>query len=228
VLCVLWFKFSDVHNIFFVDIFLDFLDTKHLECSSLIFLIILNILQTCSHNFHPTKENKMWFFTADEHYYHTNIVKYCNRPFSSIEKMNEELIKRHNEKVSKNDIVVHAGDFSLANKTKTKEIIKQLNGTHIFLKGDHDRWLSPRTTQIWQKRIDKHYIVVCHYCLRVWPKSHYGSWHLFAHSHGRLEPIGKSWDIGVDNNDYYPISMDELVEIMEKRPDNPNLVKERV
>jgi len=51
---------------------------------------------------------------------------------------------------------------------------------------------------------------------------------LFAHSHGRLEPVGKSWDIGVDNNGYYPVSMDELVEIMEKRPDNPNLVKKRV
>jgi len=222
VLCVLWFKFSNVHNIFFVNVFFNFLDTKHLKDSSLIFLINLNMALTSQ-----PKENKMWFFTADEHYYHTNIIKYCNRPFSSIEEMNEGLIKRHNEKVSKNDIVVHAGDFSLTNKTKTKEIMKRLNGIHIFLKGDHDNWLPSYTTQIWQKRINKHYIVICHYCLRVWPRSHYGSWHLFAHSHGRLEPVGKSWDIGVDNNGYYPISMDELVEIMEKRPDNPNLVKKR-
>ena len=169
----------------------------------------------------------MWFFTADEHYYHANIIKYCNRPFLSVGEMNEILIQNHNRVVKSGDIVVHAGDFSLASKDKTEEIIKRLNGVHIFLKGDHDKWLPPRTTQIWQKKIDNHYIVVCHYALRVWPRSHYGSWHLFAHSHGRLEPIGKSWDIGVDNNRYYPLSLDEIVEIMKERPDNLNLVEKK-
>ncbi|MHA1402035.1 MAG: hypothetical protein ACTSQE_16930 [Candidatus Heimdallarchaeaceae archaeon] len=123
----------------------------------------------------------MWFFTADEHYYHTNIIKYCNRPFSSVEEMNEVLIQNHNRVVKNGDIVVHAGDFSFANRDKTEKIIKQLNGAHIFLKGDHDKWLSSLAPQIWQKKIDNHYIVVCHYCLRVWPKSHYGSYMLYGH-----------------------------------------------
>jgi len=166
----------------------------------------------------------MWFFTADEHYYHANIIKYCNRPFTSVEEMNEILIQNHNEVVKNGDIVVHAGDFSFANKNKTEEIIKQLNGIHIFLKGDHDKWLPPHATQIWQKKIDNCYIVVSHYALRVWPRSHYGSYHLFAHSHGTLKPIGKSWDIGVDNNNFYPLSLDQIIEIMKSRPDNPNLV----
>lgn len=169
----------------------------------------------------------MWFFTADEHYYHANIIKYCNRPFTSVVEMNEILIQNHNEVVKKGDIVIHAGDFSLAGKAKTEEIIRRLNGVHIFIKGDHDRWLPPRTTQIWQKKIDNHYIVVCHYALRVWPRSHYGSYHLFAHSHGTLKPIGKSWDIGVDNNNFYPLSLDQIIEIMKSRPDNPNLVEKK-
>jgi calcineurin-like phosphoesterase family protein len=40
--------------------------------------------------------------------------------------------------------------------------------------------------------------------MRVWPRSHHNSWQLYGHSHGKLLPIGKQWDIGVDNNDFYP------------------------
>jgi calcineurin-like phosphoesterase family protein len=65
---------------------------------------------------------------------------------------------------------------------------------------------------------------VCHYAMRTWARSHYNSYQLHGHSHGRLEPIGKQWDIGVDNNDFYPVSLDGIAEIMSKRPDNPNFI----
>jgi calcineurin-like phosphoesterase family protein len=61
--------------------------------------------------------------------------------------------------------------------------------------------------------------------MRVWPRSHYNSWHLFGHSHGKLEPVGKSWDVGVDKNNFIPLSLTQIEKIMEKRPDNPNFVK---
>lgn len=51
---------------------------------------------------------------------------------------------------------------------------------------------------------------------------------LVGNSHGELEPIGKSWDVGVDNNDYYPVSFNQLQKIMESRPDNPNLIKKQI
>jgi calcineurin-like phosphoesterase family protein len=63
--------------------------------------------------------------------------------------------------------------------------------------------------------------------MRTWARSHYNSWQLYGHSHGKLEPIGKQWDIGVDNNNYYPVSFDQITEIMKTRPDNPNLIKRR-
>ncbi|KKL16922.1 hypothetical protein LCGC14_2490690, partial [marine sediment metagenome] len=61
------------------------------------------------------------------------------------------------------------------------------------------------------------FIVVCHYAMRRWERSHYGSWQLYGHSHGRLEPIGLQHDVGVDNNNFYPVSLIELVEIMKHR-----------
>jgi calcineurin-like phosphoesterase family protein len=168
----------------------------------------------------------MYFFTADEHYGHKNIIQYCNRPFESVKEMDEVLIANHNSIVNSGDVVVHAGDFTLKNKEGASEYIRQLNGSHIFLKGSHDRWES-NLRDIWEKTIEGHHIVICHYAMRVWARSHYGSWHLYGHSHGKLAPIGKQWDIGVDNNDYYPVSMEKLKEIMQERPDNPNLIKKK-
>jgi len=168
----------------------------------------------------------MYFFTADEHYSHTNICKYTDRPFESTKEMDSELIKKHNSVVSKGDIVIHAGDFTLINNPRVvhQKLISKLKGQHIFLKGSHDKWLT-HNNYIFSKTIDKQHIVVCHYCMRIWHRSHYNSWHLYGHSHGKLEPIGKSLDIGVDNHNFYPWSLDEIINYMNLRPDNPNFIK---
>jgi calcineurin-like phosphoesterase family protein len=141
--------------------------------------------------------------------------------------MDEEIIRRHNEVVTYRDTVVHVGDFTLKKSKRTAgDYVKRLCGNHIFLKGSHDYWLGKNhPLQIWEKQIGDVYIVACHYAMRTWARSHYNSWQLFGHSHGKLRPIGKSWDIGVDNNNFYPVCFDELVEIMETREDNFNLVK---
>ena len=46
-----------------------------------------------------------------------------------------------------------------------------------------------------------------------------------GNSHGKLPPIGKSWDIGVDCNNFTPLSFYDIKNIMDNRPNNPNLVK---
>ena len=168
----------------------------------------------------------MYWFSADEHHLHGNIIKYCNRPFSSAEEMSEELIRRHNEVVGKDDVTIHAGDFAFV-KTyqQAMKIADRLNGKHIFLKGSHDKWVTPAIHEVWEKRIDNQLIVVCHYCMRTWAASHYNSWHLYGHSHSTLAPIGKSWDVGVDNNNFYPLSFAQICDIMKDREDNPNLIK---
>lgn len=107
----------------------------------------------------------MYFITSDEHYFHANIIKFCNRPFKNMLQMHTELIKRHNKIVGPKDIVIHAGDFSFAGATATNEIIKGLNGTHIFLHGSHDYWTSENLPYIWEKKINDKYIVVCHYAM---------------------------------------------------------------
>lgn len=169
----------------------------------------------------------MYFWTSDEHYGHFNMLRYSKRPFETIEEMNDTLIQNNNEIVSDDDIVVHVGDFTLKSKQEAEKYIKRLKGKHTFLRGSHDYWLPKKAPTMWEMEIEGQYVVACHYCFRVWPKSHYGSYNVYGHSHGNLAPIGKQWDVGVDNNNFYPVSFDQLKEIMKKQPDNFNLVKSR-
>ena len=81
---------------------------------------------------------KKIFITSDTHFWHTRIIRFENRPFKSVEEMNEELIKRWNNKVSKDDTIIHLGDFCFGNKEKTQEIAQRLNGKKILIMGNHD------------------------------------------------------------------------------------------
>ena len=82
----------------------------------------------------------MIYFTADTHFSHTNIIKYCDRPFSSAEEMDEVLIKNWNDTVTKNDTVYVLGDFCFKSKGRWREILLRLKYKQIFfIKGNHDK-----------------------------------------------------------------------------------------
>jgi len=88
----------------------------------------------------------MIYLTADEHFGHTNAIIYCNRPFKDIFEMNKTVIQNFNKKVKKTDLIYHLGDFCFRSantkgngeKFKADSYIKQLNGEHIFIEGNHD------------------------------------------------------------------------------------------
>lgn len=154
------------------------------------------------------------FFCADTHFDHKGILKHCNRPFSSVEEMNEAIINNWNSVVKKNDKIYHLGDFMLS--TKYEEFVKRLNGEITLILGNHDhsqvarRVLEGRVCNTFVFKLNKHIIFLSHYAHRVWYNSHYGSGHLFGHSHGKLAPFGKSFDIGVDCNNFTPVSYEDV------------------
>ena len=79
------------------------------------------------------------FVTADTHFGHPAIIKYCNRPFQNVEQMDRKLIKNWNATVNHSDIVYHLGDFALGPKQYKQKILEQLNGTIILIRGNHDK-----------------------------------------------------------------------------------------
>jgi calcineurin-like phosphoesterase family protein len=161
------------------------------------------------------------WFTADTHFGHKNIITLCNRPYDSVEEMDESLITNWNNMVRDGDVIYHLGDFAFGDPWK---YFDRLNGFIKIIPGSHDKVLErdiksgmgrkitfEKLTEI---KVDlkgtQQLIVLCHYAMRSWNKSHYGSWHLYGHHHGNLPPHGLSFDAGVDTNDYYPYSLEDV------------------
>lgn len=142
--------------------------------------------------------------------------------------MNEALIAKWNARVREGDLVYHLGDFAWKD---WGPIIERLNGDIILISGGHDKKVQKKyagrflhTADLMDIVIEGYTIVLCHYCLRVWNKSHYDSWHLFGHSHGKLSALGKSLDVGVDGHGFSPWSWEEIKAYMANRPHNKNFL----
>ena len=175
------------------------------------------------------------FFTSDTHFGHSKIIDYCKRPFSSIEEHDKTLIQNWNNTVGQDDTVFHLGDFSYGNSQFIANIIKQLNGNIILIKGNHDlRNMNPTLYNIfsdvvYQSRIliDKQTVYLNHFPFLCFDhgdinlyKDNY-SIQLFGHVHSgpltsskdvsRLNILFPTqYDVGVDNNNYTPISWTDI------------------
>lgn len=82
--------------------------------------------------------SRRWI-VADLHFNHKNILAYENRPFASVEEMNEQIIRRWNNKVSKEDTVYILGDFTLSRRMDViEQFCRALNGNKVLVMGNHD------------------------------------------------------------------------------------------
>lgn len=176
-----------------------------------------------------------YHFTSDVHFYHANIIKYSNRPFVSVEEMNEALINNWNAVVAPNDIVWQLGDFSFAKIDKTEAILHRLNGQKYAVLGNHDQEIIKNRRDLLDKglfkeivsykelKINGEHLCLFHFAGRTWNKAHRGSWSLWGHTHGDMEPYARSVDVGVDSPfitgkaEYRPFSFEEIKSFMNNR-----------
>lgn len=176
--------------------------------------------------------DKNVFFTADTHYHHSNIAgpsisvwKEGFRDFDSVEQMDNILAFNINSLVKENDILFHLGDFAWGERNVEwfRELIYCKN-IYLIL-GNHDKEIRRKNklrslfTEVYdfgtEVMINNVRFVLCHYSMRVWNGSHHNtSICLFGHSHGKLPGIGKSMDVGVDTNNFYPYSYDDIINKM--------------
>ena len=132
--------------------------------------------------------------------------------------MEEILIANHNNLVGKNDITYHLGHFSFSDPAK---IIKRLNGNLVLIRGNHDHRRNVKLDcfasvhDVKFMKIGKDRIFLSHYAHLVWPNSHHGAYHLFGHSHGKLQGGLNSIDCGVDCHDFTPVSWEDLKNVMD-------------
>ena len=170
------------------------------------------------------------FFTSDLHFHHGNIIRHCNRPWPTVDLMNEALIQNWNADIKPGDTTYVAGDLffgPIRSKDQIEDILSRLNGKIVLIKGNHDvAWLKrfykePPMPVYHYKMIsvEKQYIFLCHYPMVVWDRSHYGTWHLYGHSHEDMIPYKpkNSLNIGIDLHGYKPLSFKKVKEIMAQR-----------
>jgi len=152
------------------------------------------------------------------------VIKYSKRPYANVEEMDEALVANWNERVQPGDRVYHLGDFSFHKPARTATILSRLKGEIHFIKGNHDSNLKGDLLNRFASfgdykdiKVGGQHIVLFHYSLRVWNRSHAGAWQLYGHSHGSLDNPDSllSFDVGVDPQNYRPINFEEVREQME-------------
>ncbi len=181
-----------------------------------------------------SSEVNIWF-TSDTHFGHRNIIKYCSRPYETTDEMDQSLINNWNKVVDKNDIIFHLGDFAFTTDRRWKELISKLNGHIYLIVGNHDQNHNPGNVVMnmfedvqsqMLLKIDNRYIYLNHYPFLtyggIWRGPENAVYQLFGHTHTcKIKNTGKDfgrmnylspyqYDVGVDNNNYTPISWNEV------------------
>jgi calcineurin-like phosphoesterase family protein len=169
------------------------------------------------------------YFTSDHHFLHNNVIEYCNRPFSSVEEMNQYMIQKWNEKISETDLVYYLGDFAIEKRDQEKafinikKILEQLNGQKILIAGNHDE----AYLKIYQKyfveilnyyelEINKQKLILFHYPIEEWNGKYKNALHLHGHQHGKNSLMKNRLDVGADKHNFIPLSYAEVINEIQK------------
>lgn len=162
----------------------------------------------------------MYYFTADLHLNHLNsrntgVIDYCDRPFNTIEDMNNSLINNWNNTISNEDTIIHNGDFCFGNQNIFKEYKKKLKGNKVFIKGNHDRNNVKIHNMLLKEKGNSFFIT---HNPEDRKKVYFN---LIGHVHNRwkfkkyeLKDVKENYyciNVGVDIWDYKPVSLEEIL-----------------
>jgi calcineurin-like phosphoesterase family protein len=147
--------------------------------------------------------------------------------------MDEAFTDTWNSQVKSEDTVFVLGDFA---RYQTHDYRETLNGKINMIWGNHDmrsiKHPFNSAYEVYMLKVGEQLVWLSHYAHRVWPQSHYGAWHLYAHCHGTLPdlPDSYSMDVGIDAHtalvdgkiiqDYKLYSYDEIAAAMARKTVN--------
>lgn len=169
----------------------------------------------------------MIYFTADTHFGHENVIRFCGRPFASAAEMDEALIENWNSRVHGNDTVYVLGDMFFHSQN-AESILRRLKGKKRLLVGNHDgSWMTKLDAAQYFVSIDhlaeitdgQHALTLCHYPLLTWKHAR-RSYMIHGHIHNDttmdfwplLAARDRVLNAGADINHYRPVTLEELIE----------------
>ena len=159
------------------------------------------------------------FFTADTHFGHGGARALYRRPFASTAAMDAALIEGWNNTVAPGDEVWHLGDFAIRQSAARMEaLLDALHGRKHLITGNNDPpatralpgWASVQPYM--ETGVDGVALVLCHYAFRTWHGMAKGALNMHGHSHGRLRPMTRQFDVGVDPRGFRPVTVAQLLD----------------
>lgn len=159
------------------------------------------------------------FVISDTHLNHTNIIKYCNRPFASVEEMNKAIIDNWNNTVGPDDYVYMLGDFCLGGVETVKELCSQLNGHKILIKGNHDHCSNKVYREAGFETVVKEELIVkfdhldttIHFSHHRKPEEETHYLNLYGHVHDKPSDDEMHKCVCVELINYTPVLLDTLI-----------------
>jgi len=155
-------------------------------------------------------------FTADTHFGDHRTLNIHRRPFGTVAEMDEALVAAWNAAVGVDDVVWHLGDVA-RRPDDVAALLACLNGTKHLIRGNNDP-VATGEAEGWASVGDYaelteegHLLVLCHYPFRSWNGQHRCAINLHGHSHGRLKPMLRQHDVGVDARRFRPVRLSELL-----------------
>lgn len=168
------------------------------------------------------------YFTADTHFSDPRVLAIDRRPYRSLEEHDAALVAHWRETVRDDDTVWHLGDFARDRPAgRAAAILAQLPGCKHLIVGNNDPetvtadagWAS--VSPYAEIAVDGRRLVLCHYPFRTWRDSGKGVIDLHGHSHGRLTPIPRQYDVGVDVWGHRPVTLDAILARRRRGPPRP-------
>lgn len=166
---------------------------------------------------------KIWII-SDTHYHHRNVIKYTGRPFDSIKEMDEALIANWNKVVKNTDWVYHLGDFALCGREEIGNLLSQLNGNKILVKGNHDggsaqKYLDAGFKLVYENPVilDGFYIL-SHEPIFLSADMPYANIHGHIHQH-KMDDL-RYFNASVEHINYTPILFEKIKKSINENVDN--------
>lgn len=164
-------------------------------------------------------------FTSDTHFGDHRTINISKRPFATVAAMDAALVANWNAAVAPDDEVWHLGDVARRGDA-VAGLLARLNGRKHLLRGNNDSpatlaaagWTS--TQDYAEITVDGHQLVLCHYPFRSWNGQHRRAINLHGHSHGRLKPMLRQYDVGVDVRGFAPVTLAALLAAPRVRADD--------
>ncbi len=176
----------------------------------------------------------MIYFTSDLHFFHNNIIKHCNRPFNNNEEMDKILLINWNSRVRDEDEIYILGDLTLKGIAKVNSLVPKLNGKKYLVRGNHDLFadkeeLDSKLFEWIKDYYELNYegmkFTLSHYPFASWNERIRGAVHLHGHIHAKEEYNIKNaidghycFDVGVDAHNFFPVSIEEIIELTKINP----------